>query len=224
MQIKWYGHACFLIGGDGVRIITDPYTPEVAGLKPVDEPVDIVIMSSATDRFHSDAQDVPGNPQVINALEVACNGGTVEACGIRFNAIESQESLIHKKDPDDNAMYTFTVGGVRIGHFGDMGNPLTREQRDFFKNVDVLLVLTGGPPTIELDDLDAVINEVQPKMVIPMHYKIPNLRLNILGLEAFTQRYPAEMVVMHPGSTIDVSPESLPEKTMIVVLEAAANQ
>lgn len=224
MQIKWYGHACFLISGDGVRIITDPYTPAVAGLKPVNEPVDIVIMSSATDRFHSDAKSVPGNPQVINALEVARSGGTTEVRGIRFNAIESQESLIHKQDPDDNAMYTFTVGGVRIGHFGDMGNPLTPEQLDFFRNVDVLLVLTGGPPTIELDDLDTVIKEVQPKMVIPMHYKIPNLRLNILGLEAFTQRYPAEMVVMHPGTTIDVTPDSLPKQTTIVVLEAEANK
>ena len=78
MKIKWYGHACFRIegraGGDGQRpvaIVTDPYTPEVAGYDPIAEPADIVIMSSATDRFHSCADRVPGNPTVINSLEIA---------------------------------------------------------------------------------------------------------------------------------------------------------
>jgi L-ascorbate metabolism protein UlaG (beta-lactamase superfamily) len=52
MKITWYGHACFRIEGEGVSIVTDPYTPEVAGLDPVDEPADVVVMSSATDRFH----------------------------------------------------------------------------------------------------------------------------------------------------------------------------
>ena len=53
MKIRWCGHATFLLEGNGTRIVTDPYTPEVAGYEPIDEPVDIVIMSSATDRFHS---------------------------------------------------------------------------------------------------------------------------------------------------------------------------
>src|SRR3989337_1178566 len=59
MKIKWYGHACFRIEGDDIVIVTDPYTPEVAGLDPMDEPADVVVMSSATDRFHSDASMVP---------------------------------------------------------------------------------------------------------------------------------------------------------------------
>ena len=44
MKIKWYGHACFRVEGAGISIVTDPYTPEVAGLDPVDEPADVVIM------------------------------------------------------------------------------------------------------------------------------------------------------------------------------------
>jgi L-ascorbate metabolism protein UlaG (beta-lactamase superfamily) len=59
MKIKCYGYACFRIEGGGVSIITDPYTPEVAGLDPASEPADLVIMSSSTDRFHSNATMVP---------------------------------------------------------------------------------------------------------------------------------------------------------------------
>ena len=55
MLVKWYGHACFRLEGGGVAIVTDPYTPELAGLLPVSEPADVVVMSSALDEAHSNA-------------------------------------------------------------------------------------------------------------------------------------------------------------------------
>jgi L-ascorbate metabolism protein UlaG (beta-lactamase superfamily) len=224
MVIKWQGHACFHITGNGVRIVTDPYTPGVAGLSPIREPADIVIMSSDDDNFHSDAADVPGSPEVLNALEIARSGGSREARSIRFDAIETQESLVHKVNPGANAMYRFTVDGVRVAHMGDVGNPLTAEQLQFLRGADVLLALTGGPVTIELADLDAALCEVQPKIVIPMHYRIPNLKLNILPLEAFTSRHPRETVDIRPTSEIELTPHSLPDQMRIVALQPAANE
>jgi L-ascorbate metabolism protein UlaG (beta-lactamase superfamily) len=106
---------------------------------------------------------------------------------------------------------------------GDVGNPLSPAQMDFFHGVDVLLALTGGPPTIELDDLDAVIREAQPKIVIPMHYRIPNLNLKIFDEEAFTSRYPAKQVEARDTSSLDVTPHTLPATTQIVVLQPQAN-
>lgn len=225
MKITWQGHACFIITGSGVRVVTDPYTPQVANLAPLRESVDVVVMSSDNDPFHSDAADVPGNPTVVNALEVARNGGWREINGLRVDAIEAMESVVHKTDPDANAMYRFSVDDVRIGHMGDVGNPLTAAQLDFFRGVDVLLALTGGPPTIELDDLDAALREVQPKIVIPMHYVIPNLRLNILGLEAFTGRSPAERVDVRNETSLELSRETLlnASSMRIVALQPAAN-
>jgi L-ascorbate metabolism protein UlaG (beta-lactamase superfamily) len=107
---------------------------------------------------------------------------------------------------------------------GDVGNPLTSEQMEFMRGVDVLLALTGGPVTIELDDLDAALREIQPKVVIPMHYKIPNLKLNILGLEAFASRYPRDQVEVRSDTMIELTPESLPESMRIVALQPAANR
>ena len=83
MKIKWYGHACFRVEGDGTSIVTDPYKPEVAGLDPVDEPAHVVVMSSATDTFHSNASMVPGDPKVLNALEIA-RSGSAEMSGVLF--------------------------------------------------------------------------------------------------------------------------------------------
>jgi L-ascorbate metabolism protein UlaG (beta-lactamase superfamily) len=143
---------------------------------------------------------------------------------VQFDAIEAQESLVHKKDPGENAMYAFTVDGVRVGHMGDVGNPLTPAQIEFLRGVDVLMALTGGPVTIELDDLDTALKAVEPKIVIPMHYKIPNLKLNILSLEAFTSRYPAEWVEVAESTSVDLTPSSLPPSMRIIALQPAANR
>jgi L-ascorbate metabolism protein UlaG (beta-lactamase superfamily) len=225
MKITWQGHACFYIeSADGLRIVTDPYTPAIAGLPPLQTPADVVLMSSDNDLFHSDGKSVQGNPVVVNTLAVAREGGRREVKGITVQAIEAMESLIHKTHPDQNALYRFEVDGVNVGHMGDVGNPLSPAQMDFFKGVDVLLVLTGGPPTIELDDLDAVLKEVQPRLVIPMHYRIPNLNLNILGIEAFTSRFAPAMIDTRNSTSIEFTSQTLPASMQIVVLNAVANQ
>jgi L-ascorbate metabolism protein UlaG (beta-lactamase superfamily) len=221
VKIKWYGHACFRIEGGGVSIVTDPYTPEVAGLDPVDEPADLVIMSSATDKFHSCSSMVPGDPRVLNALEIA-RTGPVEAGGVVFEALPTMESLAHKESPDENAIYRFELEGVRVLHLGDLGNPLTEEQLGLLRgNVDVLLALTGGPPTIELEDLARAIEEIEPRVVIPMHYRIPKLRLDILPLEAFISRYPEETIFRVESTEVEFSPDTLPRTLRVYVLEPA---
>lgn len=222
MQITWYGHACFEVG-NGVRIVTDPYTPEVARLRPVPRAADIVIMSSSDDEYHSCGAAVPGDPLILDALEIARDGGRRETHGLRFDAIEVRESIVHKPSPESNAMYAFELDGIRVAHMGDVGNPLTAAQLEFLRGADVLLALTGGPPTIELDDLDLVLREVQPRLVIPMHYRIPELPLNILELEAFSRRYPAEIVELRPETTVELTPERLPDHMRIVALQPVAN-
>jgi L-ascorbate metabolism protein UlaG (beta-lactamase superfamily) len=221
MKIKWYGHACFRIESEGIALVTDPYTPEVAGLNPVEEPADVVIMSSATDSFHSCASMVPGDPKVLNALEIA-SSGPVEVKGVAFEALPTMESLEHKESLDENAIYRFELERVSILHLGDLGNPLTDEQLERLRGrVDILLALTGGPPTIELQDLDQAIEEIGPRIVIPMHYQIPELKLDILPLEAFTSRYPKETVRRVGATEVELSPDTLPRTLRIYVLDPA---
>ena len=72
MKIRFYAHVSFRLEADGLSVITDPYTPgsQNPGFDPIDEPADIVIMSSATDSFHSDPSHVRGDPTIVNALEL----------------------------------------------------------------------------------------------------------------------------------------------------------
>lgn len=224
MQLKWYGHASFLITADnGKRIITDPYTPETSGYLPIPDAPDIVVMSSDNDTFHCRADLIPGRPVVINALELARQGGQRTEQGILIQAIEAMEALDHAfHDPDQNGMYRVTVDGVSIGHLGDVGNPLSDVQLQFFAGVDILLALAGGHPTINLDDLNTVVERTQPKMVIPMHFRTLRYKpRNQFWIQSFLNYYNPEDVDFACDTQITVSKATLPAKTRVVVLTHA---
>ena len=224
MKITFYAHACFRLEGDGLAVITDPYTPgpQGSGFQPINEPADIVIMSSATDAFHSDPSHILGNPTVVNALELPSEGATVR--GLHIRPFPTMENLNYDfgRDPDANAMYLFTLGGVRVLHMGDVGNPLSDDQLATLRgNVDLLLALTGGRATIALDDLDAAINAIQPRAVIPMHYYHERGVLKILPVDAFVERYPPAQVTRVGTSTLTLTPQELPEPVHSYVLDQA---
>jgi L-ascorbate metabolism protein UlaG (beta-lactamase superfamily) len=204
-----------------MSVVTDPYDPAVSGLKPVDDPADLVVVSSTSDAYHSNAAMIPGDPLCLNALDIA-GFGTVEVGGVTFEALRTIESIEHKEDPDENAMYRFELGGVSVLHMGDTGNPLTGEQLHRLRSrVDVLLALVGGPPTIELEDLGRAIEEIDPRVVVPMHYQIPGLRVDgeILPVDAFLAHYPRETVARVGSSEVEFTPDTLPPSLRICVLE-----
>ncbi|MDX1413298.1 MAG: MBL fold metallo-hydrolase [Candidatus Promineifilaceae bacterium] len=218
MKIKWLAHASFLIEGDGLRIITDPYEPnDVINLPPVTESADIVVRSSDDDEAHCFIGTIPSGFELVTATDIVDTGA--EAKGVRFSAIWSEESHIYKEVVRDNAMYRFTLEGIHITHLGDVGNALTNGQTDALLGTDILLALVGGPPTIELDDLHEVIERIQPKVVIPMHYRIPGPRFFMLPVTDFTDHYPDEKIIWSDRSEVEFSKDSLPDEMTIMVLK-----
>lgn len=227
MKIKFYAHASFRLEADGLAVITDPYTPGPghSGFDPIEEAADLVIMSSATDDFHSDPSHVRGEPVVVNALELPPEGTEVRGIPIRsFRAYESKTfdyQAEFGRDPDANALYHFTVGGLRVLHMGDIGNPVAAEHLDALRGqVDILLALTGEHATIALDDLDDAIKAIGPRVVIPMHYFHPRGVLKIEPVERFLGRLPPESVTRVGGPELELTPETLPsDAPHVFVLE-----
>jgi L-ascorbate metabolism protein UlaG (beta-lactamase superfamily) len=218
MKIKWLAHASFLIEGDGLRIITDPYEPnDIINLPPITEPADVVIRSSNDDEAHCFVDTLPPGFELVTATDIVDTGTTVK--GLKIEAIWSQESHVHKEVVRDNAMYRFTLEGINITHMGDVGNPLTSAQLEALAGTDILLALTGGPPTIELEDVGKVIENIKPKVVIPMHYRIPGPRFFMLPVTDFTAAYPASMVEWSDSSEVEFTRDSLPVETRILVLK-----
>jgi len=221
MKITMYAHASFRLEADGIALVTDPYTPgpRASGFDPIHEPADIVIMSSATDSFHSDPHHILGAPVVVNALEIPPEG--IEVKGVPIRSFPAMESMTFDfgRDPDANAMYLFTLGGLRIFHMGDIGNPVERKTLEALRGrVDVMFALAGAHATIALDDLDAAIETIAPRVVIPMHFYSPRGVLSIEPVDAFLGRRNDE-VVRADGPSIELAPRTLPERTTIYVLQ-----
>ena len=226
MKISFYAHASFRLEADGIAVITDPYTPGVSGFRPIREPADLVIMSSRTDDFHSDPSHVEGDPVVVNALELPPEGAVVLGVPIRgFEAYESRTFDYQGelgRDPDANALYHFTLGGLRVLHMGDLGNAVDPAQlAQLAGEVDILLALAGEHATIGLDDLDDAIAAIRPRVVIPMHYWHERGVLKIEKVDRFLARLPMGQVTRVPGTEVEITPESLPPEggMRVIVLE-----
>ncbi|MBB3934200.1 MBL fold metallo-hydrolase [Aureimonas phyllosphaerae] len=227
MKITFYAHASFRLEADGLAVVTDPYTPGPgqSGFDPIDEPADIVLMSSATDRFHSDPSHVLGEPVVVNTLELPSEGTVVKGLAVR--AFPTYESLTFdfraasNRDPDANALYLFELGGIRVLHMGDVGNPIADDQLDALAGqVDLLLALTGEHATIALDDLDRAIERIRPGAIIPMHYYSARGVLAIEPVERFLDRFPSGRVHRVGASSMELTRDMLrPEAPPVFVLE-----
>ncbi len=223
MKITWYGQACFAIESQAaVRIYTDPYDPEKTGFKPFTAPADIVIKSSSTDDFHDNDHLVPKRKDatVIDALELARGRGASTVRGIAFRAIEAMESIDHPSGhPDQNAMYRVTVDDLDIGHMGDMGNPFSTCQIDFFRGVDILLSHAGGFPVIEIAELQRILAELQPPLVIPMHFRTLCYKPRDMHfITEFLQIFEADTVDFACAPSIELTRRGLPDSMRALVL------
>ncbi len=222
MKLKWYGHACFLVESDtGIKVFTDPYPPGRTGYKPVEESADLVIISSPDDSFHCRADLIPGNPTVIDALKLAQENTHCVEQNVQIDAIETLEALDHPEHPPEaNSMYRFVVDDIHIGHMGDVGNPLTPEQIEFFRNIDVLLTLTGGSPTIKLDDLKIALDQIKPRLIVPMHFRTLRYKpQNILWIESFLSYFEKSQQDFTCNCEVLLSKDQLPNETRVLVLD-----
>jgi len=221
MKIKWYGHASFIVSSDeGISVITDPYTPETSGYQPITDHPDIVVTSSINDSYHDRSDLIGGDPIVMNMLDVARGTGEISAKDITFKAIESSEMYAHPEhEPDKCAMYRWDMDGISIGHMGDVGNPFTPEELEFFKDLDVFLVLAGGIPTIELSDLKDVIDKIKPKLVIPMHFRTLRYKpRNMFWIQSFLDYFDESDIDIQSNWEVNLNQGDLPESTRVLVL------
>ncbi len=223
MDITWYGHASFgLTPASGPKTITDPYTPEGVGYAPITDSADLVLISSDDDDAHCRADLIGGDPEVVNALRVAQNSGQTEAAGVTITAIEAAEWDHHPEHevPGQNGMYRWEMDGIRFAHMGDVGNPLTEAQQDFFQDTDVLFALAGGYLTILLPDLMEMVHRTKPKLIVPMHFRTLTYRpRNTMWIESFLSFFKDEDVDFACSHTVSLTSNDIPDRTRVLVMD-----
>jgi len=182
MKIKWLGHASFLITSEeSLKIITDPYS--VGGgitYGMINEAADIVTVSHKHGD-HDNVDAAKGKPEVVSAL------GNRRVKGIDFKGIPCYHDDAKGEQRGSNIIFCFTVDGIKICHLGDLGHQLDISQVAEVGEVDILLTPVGGVYTIDAKDATKVCEGLNPKVVIPMHYKTAKCGYPIAGVDNFLE-------------------------------------
>lgn len=180
MTISWYGHSCFKINNQGGRLtlITDPFEKKV-GLNPPRVSADILTISH--DHFdHNNKKSISGEPFIIEGP------GEYEVKEVRINGIPSFHDKNKGKDRGENTIYCIEVDEIRLCHLGDFGQErLSTNQLEGIGQVDILMIPVGGKYTIDGREAVKIAEQIEPKIIIPMHYKIPGLEVDISNHKGF---------------------------------------
>jgi L-ascorbate metabolism protein UlaG (beta-lactamase superfamily) len=177
MRLRWFGQSAFRLSGADATVVIDPFgtLPEstrARGIRFAYPPVtdvtaDLVLVTH--EHFdHNGTEGIAGDPQIVRSA------GTHETpigpvVGV---ASEHDEEAGTKRGP--NAIYRFTLDGTDFAHMGDFGQAALRpEQAAPLRGIDVLFVPVGGGPTIDGPAAAAIVAELEPRIVVPMHYGTP---------------------------------------------------
>ncbi len=202
MKITWIGHSCFKIESNGYTVIIDPYEDGyVPGLKPLKECADMVLCSHEH-----------GDHNARSLIEIT-EGRT---CPITVEKIESWHDEVKGAKRGQNIIHIITDRDVRIAHLGDLGCELEDEQIEKLKGLDVCLIPVGGHYTIDGKQAAQLVHQIQPKVVIPMHYRdsIAGFGFDVIStVNDFTENMDSVIALEESG----ISTDQLP-KAQVVVL------
>src|SRR3989344_166471 len=119
-----------------------------------------------------------------------------------------------------NTIYTIEAEDMRFCHLGDLGQKeLTDEQLESIGHVDILMIPVGGEYTISASEAAKVIGQIEPKIVIPMHYELPKLKVALDGVDKFLKVMGKNAVVAQDKLTIKASALPKESEMEIVVLQ-----
>ena len=211
MKIKHVGHASFIIETGGKTIFTDPYD-EAVGYPIYKQPVDVVTVSHEHGD-HNAVQLLTGSFEVIRDLA----GGQVG--DIKFSGTASWHDDNQGQDRGNNIIFKIETEGLNLVHLGDLGVLLTPEQVQAIGAVDILLVPVGGFYTIDAGQAWEVVKQLNPRIVIPMHYKtFRNEGWPIAPLEEFLALTASAV----KKAELVITKDSLPAEQEVIVLEEIA--
>ncbi len=207
MDIYWYGQSCFKLKGKKASVAIDPFDPEFTGLKlPKDLSSDAVLVSHQ----HKDHN-------FTSALMVFDRPGEYEVGGAVITGISSFHDNSNGSERGTNTIFHLLFDNLDIVHLGDLGqSKLTEEQVAQIGATDILLIPVGGVYTIDAKVASDIVSQLEPKIIIPMHYKIEGLKFELEGVDNFLKEMGAEAAVPQPK--LSINKDKLPEEPQVILL------
>jgi len=211
MYISWLGHSCFKLqdktGPDAVTVVTDPFDKSI-GLKVPNLEADIVTISH-DHADHNNKSAIKGTPFIVDTA------GEYDIKGVGIEGVDSYHDEKGGKERGRNIIYRITIDDIKIVHLGDLGRTLDTEQLERLERTDILLIPVGGTYNLNAKQAVEVISQIEPRIVIPMHYKVEGLKLDIDGVDKFVKEL--GLTPRHEEK-LKISKRDLPQEEMELVI------
>jgi len=216
MQIVWHGQSCFQISfsknkDEKLTVVIDPFSEEI-GLRIPSLEADILMISHDHPN-HNNKKAVSGSPFLIEGP------GEYEIKGVFIQGIEADHDKSQGKEMGKTTIYTIEGEEIRLCHLGDLGQKeLNADQLEQIGNIDILMIPVGGIYTISSQEASKIISQIEPRLIIPMHYNLPKMKSKLDGLDKFLKVMGQKGI--EPQSKLTVKKKDLEgETTEVVVLK-----
>jgi len=208
LDVTWLGHGCFRLRGRGAAVVTDPYPPAI-GLKLPRLDADLVTVSHEHENHNY--------TQAVREAHEIRGPGEYEVAGVSVIGLPTFHDDEKGAKRGRNTVYLIEIDDVRVCHLGDLGHRLDDTDAETVSSADVLLVPVGGRTAMNAAQAAEVVRQLEPRYVIPMHYAIAGLKLELDPLDRFLK----EMGVTagEPLVKLSVQASSGEYETKVVVLE-----
>jgi L-ascorbate metabolism protein UlaG (beta-lactamase superfamily) len=212
VEITWLGHSCFRLRSRELTIITDPFGADGWGYSAVETAANVVTVSHE-DPHHAYVEGVSGKPRIVRGP------GEYEIGGVMITGVRTTRRAGEGEPLGKNTLYVFRLEELSVCHLGDLASALTPEQLEYAQDCGVLLVPVGGGCTINGVEAARVVAQIEPRLVLPMHYATPETEghLALEGLERFKKEMGAGEAT--PQARLTVTANSLPAEPTVVILE-----
>jgi L-ascorbate metabolism protein UlaG (beta-lactamase superfamily) len=206
MDITWLGHSCFRLRGSHATVITDPYPPDLGYA--LGKPSAHIVTVSHQHPEHSYVQGISGNPRLITGP------GEYEVRGVLVIGVATFHDTEEGRKWGKNTVYLMEIDEVSVCH---LGHVLTAAQVEEIDNVDVLLLPVGGLSTINAAMAAEVVRQLEPKVVVPMHYKTPAISSELDSVERFLKEIGVKEI--NPQPKLSFTRSNLPASMQVSLLD-----
>ncbi len=211
MEITWLGHSCFRLRGRDAAVVLDP-CPKSTGYN-IGRPNADIVTVSHDHPGHNHVGAVAGSPRVVNGP------GEFEIAGVLIMGIRTYHDGEKGSKLGKNTAYVLELDDVRVCHLGDLGHVPTPEQVEDLSGVDVLLAPVGGGNTIGAAAAAETVSLLEPKLVIPMHYRTPAAKTELEPLDRFLKEMGAPGAFDERQPKLSLAKSTLPHETKVLVLD-----
>ncbi len=217
MKITWLAHSCFMVeNGAGVRLLTDPYSEGTGyGVKRV---MADIVTTSHQHLDHANLSMVEGSEGEYTLINTT---GSFSVQGFEITGIATKHDSEGGAKRGDNIVYVIECDGLRLCHLGDLGHRLNEEQIKAIGKVDFLMIPVGGVFTIDAKMARHVVADLNPMIVMPMHYKADVCKFPIEDEQQFLDLMQQDeyAIIRHHGPIREYLPDQMPRRHAVVVMD-----